>query len=112
MSTPERASIQIDAAPIFAALGDQTRLALIQRLSDGTSLSIAELTDGFNLTRQGVTKHLRVLGDAGLVSSDRVGRETRFTLVPTALQETQAYLSGISEQWDRALSRLKTFVED
>ncbi len=112
MSTPEHSSIHINAAPIFAALGDHTRLALIQRLSDGPSLSIAELTDGFNLTRQGVTKHLRVLSDAGLVSSERVGRETRFVLVPTAIQETQAYLSDISEQWDRALARLKTFVED
>src|SRR5690242_11921113 len=65
-------------APIFAALGDATRLQIVTRLSDGQARSIARLTDGLGLTRQGVTKHLRVLQDAGLVSSIRVGRESQF----------------------------------
>lgn len=99
-------------APIFAALGDDTRLELIIRLSDGEPHSIHQLTDGLKLTRQGITKHLRILNDAGIVASDRVGRETRFILTPAPLLEVQAYLAQVSAQWDRALARLRTFVEE
>lgn len=109
---PDLASPQTDPVPVFAALGDSTRLALIIRLSDGTPHSIAQLSDGLGLTRQGVTKHLRILNDAGIVASDRVGRETQFVLTPAPLRDVQSYLTQVSDQWDRALSRLKTFVEE
>ena len=106
MSNPEVAN-----APLFAALGDATRLKLVSRLSDGQSRSIAQLTGGLKLTRQGVTKHLRVLEQAGIVRSSRVGRESRFTYDPRYVKRVQSYLDKVSEQWDDALLRLKSFVE-
>jgi DNA-binding transcriptional ArsR family regulator len=93
-------------------LGDKTRLALVVRLSSGQSASIAQLTAGSRLTRQAVTKHLRVLQRVGLVHSTRAGRESLFTLDPKPMQEMQAYLNLVSQQWDQALARLKFFVED
>ncbi len=98
-------------APVFAALGDATRLELVARLIDGRSRSIAQLTDGSSLTRQGITKHLRVLEHVGIVTSSRVGRESRFTFVPAPIDDARSYLDTVSRQWDEALSRLKSFVE-
>ncbi len=99
------------AAATFAALGDETRLFLIARLSDGRPCSIAQLTLGSDLTRQAITKHLRILENARLVRGVREGRESRFELDPQPLAEAREYLAGVSEQWDSALSRLKAFVE-
>jgi len=98
-------------ASVFAALGDETRLALIGRLSAGPPLSIARLAAGSAMTRQGVTKHLRVLEGAGIVRSVRAGREARFELRPEPLREVRSYLEEVSAQWDEALTRLKAFVE-
>jgi DNA-binding transcriptional ArsR family regulator len=98
-------------ASVFAALGDQTRLAVLGRLAGGEPQSIARLTAGTRLTRQAVTKHLRVLEGAGVVRSVRVGRESRFTLEPRPIDEARAYLDLVSRQWDDALARLKAFVE-
>lgn len=98
-------------APVFAALGDRTRLRLIGQLSRGETSSIAELTAGSKLTRQAVSKHLRVLADAGLVHGTREGRETRFAFTPAPLDEAQSYLAQVSRQWGDALDRLKTFLE-
>ena len=100
-----------EAAPIFAALGDATRLQIVARLSDGQARSITRLTDGLGLTRQGVTKHLRVLQDAGLVSSIRVGREGELAFAPDPLAQARLYLETVSLQWDDALGRLQHFVE-
>ena len=99
------------SAPIFAALGDQTRLALIARLGGGSPLSISRLTQGLALTRQAITKHLRVLENAGLVRGVRHGRERHFELEPEALDDARSALESISRQWDDALARLKSFVE-
>ena len=98
-------------AAVFAALGDETRLSVLARLSQGEPQSIARLTRGTTLTRQAVTKHLRVLEGAGVVRSVRAGRESRFTLVPTPIDEARAYLDVVSRQWDDTLMRLKAFVE-
>lgn len=98
-------------APIFAALGDETRLSLVAKLCAGQPRSIAQLTDGSHLTRQAITKHLRVLQSAGIVRSVRSGRESRFEFDPQPLEEMKKYLNFVSEQWDHALSRLKSFVE-
>ena len=100
------------SAPIFAALGDDTRLRLVARLSSDGPLSIARLTEGGAVTRQAVTKHLRVLQDVGLACSSKVGRESVWELEPKPLQTARQYLDGISAQWDVALGRLKAFVED
>ncbi len=100
-----------DPAPVFAALGDSTRLSLLRKLSDGESLSIAALAADTDITRQAVTKHLRVLERAGLVSSEKRGRESRFAMRPEPIDEVRAYLDRVSAQWDDALSRLRDFVE-
>ena len=97
---------------LFAALGDATRLALVGKLSSGQPASIAQLTAGSRLTRQAITKHLGVLRRAGMVHSTRAGREQLFTLDPLPMQKMQQYLDRVSHQWDRALARLKAFVED
>jgi DNA-binding transcriptional ArsR family regulator len=100
-----------DRATVFAALGDGTRLSLLTRLSDGHRRSIAALSADTRLTRQAVTKHLRVLETAGLVSSTRVGRESQFAFRPEPILEIRTYLESVSRQWDDALSRLRAFVE-
>ena len=99
-------------APVFAALGDATRLALVARLCAGGPLSITRLTAGSDVTRQAITKHLGVLADAGLVSHVRQGRERIWTLDPAHLAQARGYLDEISVQWDRALDRLRRFVEE
>jgi DNA-binding transcriptional ArsR family regulator len=101
-----------DPAPVFAALGDRTRLSLIRRLSDGQRRSITRLAQDTRLTRQAVTKHLRVLENAGLVASVKVGRESRFEYRPEPVVEARSYLDTVSAQWDDALARFKAFVED
>jgi DNA-binding transcriptional ArsR family regulator len=96
---------------VFAALGDDTRLRLVGRLCGGDRLSISELSDGSGLTRQAVTKHLRVLEGANLVHGVRQGREIRFEFAPGPFNEARRYLELVSGQWERALGRLKAFVE-
>ena len=112
MSTLEMNPAPADPAPVFAALGDATRLELIARLSDGQARSITQLTDGLSLTRQGVTKHLRILEQAGIVASERIGRESRFVFTPAPISDARHYLDRVSAQWDDALRRLKAFVEE
>jgi DNA-binding transcriptional ArsR family regulator len=98
-------------APVFAALGDETRLSLVAKLADGRPYSISQLTAGTRLTRQAITKHLRVLENAGMVRHARLGRERRFEFNPRSMEGIRDYLEGVSAQWDDALSRLKLFVE-
>jgi len=98
-------------APIFAALGDETRLRIVARLSAGGPMSIARLTRDASVTRQAVTKHLHVLAHAGLARSSRLGRESVWELLPEPLSAARHCLDGISAQWDAALDRLKLFVE-
>jgi DNA-binding transcriptional ArsR family regulator len=98
-------------APVFAALGDSTRLSLVEKLSGGRPRSIAQLTEGSRLTRQAITKHLRVLEKVEIVRSMRAGRESLFELHPEPIEELKNYLDLVSRHWDRALSRLKAFVE-
>lgn len=99
-------------APVFAALGDQTRLALVARLLNGQPHSISQLTEGSRLTRQAITKHLRVLQKAGIARGVRVGRENLFELDPEPIAELKQYLDRVSRQWDQALARLKSLVEE
>ncbi len=98
-------------ALIFAALGDPTRLRLVARLSGGQPHSISQLTRDSKLTRQAITKHLRVLETAGIVHSVRAGRESRFQFDPKPLHEMKDYLDLVSAEWDQTLARLKSFVE-
>jgi DNA-binding transcriptional ArsR family regulator len=98
-------------APVFAALGDATRLSLIARLCERAPCSISQLAEGSPITRQAITKHLRVLENAGLLRGEVAGRECLFKIEPKPLEEVRDYLERVSQQWDEALARLKTFVE-
>ena len=100
------------AAVLFAALGDETRLALVNRLSTGGPGSISVLSEGCGgISRQAVTKHLQVLASAGLVDSRREGREHVWALNPDKLEDARRALSLIGRQWDDAFARLKAHVE-
>jgi DNA-binding transcriptional ArsR family regulator len=108
-----RASIArlVDAAPVFAALGDATRLQIVERLCASGPQSIVRLTDGVKVSRQAVTKHLHALADAGLVRSTRDGRERIWEIQTAPLAEAHRYLDQISAQWDQAIDRLRALVE-
>ena len=111
MSRKRRSSIAATRAPVFAALGDATRLALVGKLCAGQPRSISQLTEGSRLTRQAVTKHLRVLQRVGFVRCVHRGRESLFEFDPRPVEEMREYLDFVSRQWDHALARLKVFVE-
>jgi DNA-binding transcriptional ArsR family regulator len=110
-SAPLKNSTLWNSAPIFAALGDETRLRLIAVLCAGGAMSIAQLTSGTDITRQAVTKHLHVLADAGLVQDIKIGRERLWEFEPTQVEEARRLLEMISQQWDHALNKLKMTVE-
>jgi len=110
MSLKRPSSARAKAA-IFAALGDETRLSLLAMLCSGQRYSIAELTDGTKLSRQAVTKHLRVLERVRIVHGTREGRQSLFQFDPHPVIEMKEYLELVSKQWDIALARLKSFAE-
>jgi DNA-binding transcriptional ArsR family regulator len=110
-SRAEAAAVD-QAAPVFAALGDQTRLRLVARLGREGPLSIARLTERADVTRQAVSKHLRVLAEAGLARGVRQGREQVWQLQPEPLDEARRSLERIAQRWDEALSRLRDMVEE
>lgn len=112
VAAKRRASKRQNPALAFAALGDETRLALVTKLSSRQPYSISQLTRGSKLTRQAITKHLRVLESAGIVHSVRAGRESQFKFDPLPMEGIKQYLDFVSEQWDQALLRLKAFVEE
>jgi DNA-binding transcriptional ArsR family regulator len=114
MSRPARSELvakRVVYAPVFAALGDPTRLSLVAKLCGGPPCSISKLTQDTKLTRQAVTKHLRVLERARLVQNTRAGRERHFAFNPEPIEAIKQYLDLVSAQWDDALARLRTFVE-
>jgi DNA-binding transcriptional ArsR family regulator len=111
MSADRLSSRLTNSAPVFAALGDRTRLGLVERLCVGEALSITQLASGSRVTRQAITKHLHVLEDAGLVQGFRRGREQLWELIPQQLLVARRHLESISHQWDKALARLKAAVE-
>jgi DNA-binding transcriptional ArsR family regulator len=100
------------AAPVFAALGEPTRLTLVARLCTEGPLSIARLSEGAGVTRQAVTKHLHTLADAGLVRDTQAGRERIWELETRRLKKARECLDQISSQWDTAIERLRAFVEE
>jgi DNA-binding transcriptional ArsR family regulator len=102
----------IHQAHIFAALGDETRLSLIDRLSRVSRQSISQLAEGTKLTRQAVTKHLQVLERVGLVRSVRKGRETLFEFDATPIETMTQYLDLVSGQWEKKLTDLQSFLDE
>jgi DNA-binding transcriptional ArsR family regulator len=111
MSRSLAASVRRGAS-VFAALGDETRLRIVEKLSVSGPLSIARITDGEEVTRQAITKHLDVLAEVGLVHDLRRGRERLWELELAPLDEARRYLDHVSQRWDGTLARLKAFVED
>jgi len=111
-NSSQHAAREVQAsAHLFAALGDETRLRLVTSLCDGGPMSITRLTAGTRITRQAITKHLRVMEQSGLVKSTRHGRESLWELEEQRLAEARRYLDTISRQWDAALLRLRELVE-
>ena len=110
------AGARSDGAAVFAAMGDDTRLAIVARLCGGGAASIAELTDGMRgearPTRQAVTRHLRVLERAGVVRCQVQGRERRFVFAAEGLKDMREFLELVGREWEDALSRLKAYVEE
>jgi DNA-binding transcriptional ArsR family regulator len=107
---PRRSGLA-EAAPVFAALGDETRLDLVDRLCLDGPLSIARLTEGAKVSRQAVTKHLHVLAGAGLAHGKRVGRDHVWEIDSGRLDDARRWLEHIERQWDEALGRLKASLE-
>jgi DNA-binding transcriptional ArsR family regulator len=97
---------------VLAALGDPTRLALVNRLSDGSRHSIAQLSEGHPLSRQAISKHLRVLEDARIVRHERAGRERLYALDPAPIEDLRRYIDWVSSRWDARLARLKALLEN
>jgi DNA-binding transcriptional ArsR family regulator len=108
MSKPEPLARR---AAVFAALGDRTRLALVLALAAGGAQPIVALAADTGLTRQAVSKHLQVLERAGIVSSQRMGREARFACTTAALEEAGGFLQAVAAQWDAAFGRLARHLE-
>lgn len=111
MSLPTDVAQLRKTAPVFAALGDPTRLSLLARLQDGEALAIVDLTEGTGLSRQAISKHLAILHNAGLVRQQRVGRESRYLFHTKGIERARTYLETASAQWDTTIARLKMFTE-
>lgn len=111
MPRTRAAASDLAAAPVFTALGDETRLRIVRRLSREGPLSISRLAEGAPISRQAVSKHLRVLAEAGLVRDQRRGRERIWQIRARKLQEVRRCLDEISAQWDEAILRLQALVE-
>jgi DNA-binding transcriptional ArsR family regulator len=100
-----------ESAPIFAALGDPTRLEIVARLSYRGPQTVAKLAIGSRVTRQAISKHVHVLENAGLVHRIKQGRERLLELETRRLEDARRYLNDISMEWDSALDRLRVLVE-
>ena len=107
MSRAERA-----IAEVFFALGDETRLSMVRKLSRGGALSATALSGDAHVTRQAIVKHLQVLEGAGLVSHEKRGREVLYAIEAKRFAQAQNFLDAVSQSWDRAIERLRTMVED
>lgn len=113
MSRGSSAAVKFsEAAPVFAALGEATRLTLVAKLCAQGPLSIARLSEGTGVTRQAITKHLHTLADAGIVHGSRSGRERIWELETRRLEKARRCLDQISDLWDAAINRLQAFVEE
>ena len=105
-------TVTATAAPVFDALGDPNRLRIISRLCDAGPSSTSQVTQAITATRQAATKHLELLEAVGLVSSARRGRERIWTVHTKPLADASDYLTALSDRWDRAIDRLRAFVEE
>ena len=109
MSTP---AAVVAKAPVFDALGDPNRLCIVTRLCDGGPCSTAQVTKVIPVSRQAATKHLLLLEAVDLVTSERQGRERIWPIEPEPLTDASDYLTALSKRWDKAIDRLRAYVED
>ncbi|MEW7006969.1 ArsR/SmtB family transcription factor [Lentilitoribacter sp. EG35] len=100
-----------ELANTFSALGDNRRLAIVERLKETDTMSITSLCEGVDVSRQAISKHLKVLADAKIVSTEKAGRETLYKLEPARLEEANDYLVHVGAKWELALQRLKSHLE-
>src|SRR3954467_3887853 len=107
MSKPRNQAV----ADVFFALGDRTRLSVVTKLGTAGALSATTLSQGAKVSRQAIVKHLQVLENAGLVSSEKRGRDVLYALETGRGEEARGFLDGISASWDRAIDRLRRLVE-
>lgn len=99
------------AGAVFSALADPTRRFVVQSMADGGPVTATELAERLPISRQAVAKHLTALGDAGLVTGAKEGRETRYRLTPEPLTEAMAWMAEVGQRWDRRLDSLRRHVE-
>ena len=98
------------AGQVFEALADATRRRLIERLSEEGARTATQLASQLPITRQGVTKHLSMLEEAGLVVAEKTGREKRYTFIPEPLNETVSWVEAVTTTWDNRLHRLQDYL--
>jgi DNA-binding transcriptional ArsR family regulator len=99
------------AEAVFEALADATRRQVVRRLAEAGPATATELAGDLPITRQAVAKHLAALAHAGLVSSDRQGRETRYQLTPEPLAAAVSWMASVGSQWDDRLDALQRYLE-
>lgn len=95
---------------VFAALADSTRREMLEMLAETESLTPTQFAEKLPITRQGVSKHLGILAEAGLVSERKEGRERRYFLTPDPLDEATAWIRGLSALWEKRLGALHDFL--
>jgi DNA-binding transcriptional ArsR family regulator len=98
--------------PIFAALADPMRRALLVNLAENSPKTATQFAEEYPITRQGILKHLNILEEAGLVRVYQAGREKRYTLTPERLNELEMWMKELSAKWDERLLRLKNLLEN
>ena len=96
---------------VIVALSDPTRRQLLDLLAAQGEATATTLAERLPVSRQAVVKHLAVLGDAGLVTSSRVGREVRYAVRPAALDATARWMAALAADWDRRLANIKRIAE-
>jgi DNA-binding transcriptional ArsR family regulator len=96
------------ASDVFDAIAHPVRRRIVQRLGRGPA-PVHELVSGFDITQQAVSKHLRVLTDAGVAVSHRRGQENVYHLVPSSLKKVRTWLDSF---WNERLATLKSIAEE
>ena len=95
----------------MAALGDPTRAAIVARLGEGAT-TVSELSAPFSMSLRGVLNHIHVLESAGVVRTDKIGRQRRCQLQPAALDELSAWLTDLRSRWERRIDRIESYLQE
>jgi len=104
--------VEHGAGPVFSALSDSTRRNVVEALAGRETATATELAAELPVTRQAVSKHLTALGAAGLVASERRGRETHYRLTPDALSDAVSWMEQVGAQWELRLAALRSRFQE